>query len=193
MRKSTYLHGLGLALLVGTGVAVSSAQPPAGNRPSAGAVDTNQRGRGERGDRRGQGGPEGRRGPGGRSAEGLLLRGITLSEAQQKQVATLREQQRERMRAQREQLGATRGDRSGAQNGALRQRPDSATLAARRKQFQEQRQRDEAALRAILTPEQRKQFDANRAELEKRFQERQAQGAPGAGRGPRAEWRGRQG
>jgi Spy/CpxP family protein refolding chaperone len=175
MRKSTFINGLGLALVLGAGVAVS-AQPPAAGRPSAGAADSTHRGR---------------RGP-----EGLLLRGITLTDAQQQQVATLREQQRERMRAAREQSGAGRGaDRTAAgANGAPRRRPDSATLAARRKQFDEQRTRDEAALRALLTPEQRKQFDANKAELEQRMRERQAQGGFGGGRGgDREQWRGRQG
>jgi Spy/CpxP family protein refolding chaperone len=55
-------------------------------------------------------------------------------------------------------------------------------MARLREQFQAQRQRDESALRAILTPAQRKQFDANRAEMEKRLSERRAQGTQGRGR-----------
>jgi periplasmic protein CpxP/Spy len=163
MRKTTFIQGLGLALVLGAGVAVS-AQPPVNARPNAGAADSTHRGR---------------RGP-----EGLLLRGITLTDAQKQQVATLRQQQQERRRALREQLGADRGaGRDGAQNGARngtqrRERPDSATLAARRQQFEAQRSRDEAALRAILTPEQRKQFDANRAALAQRC----ASGRPRAAR-----------
>ena len=187
MRKTILIQSLGLALVLGAGVAVSSAQPPATGRDRGAQADTIQRGRRGPG---GPGGPEGRRG--GRGPEGALLRGITLSDAQKQQVTALREQQRARREAERQQLGANR-DGARADQRQPRQRPDSATIAARRQQFQAQRQRDEAALRAILTPEQRKQFDANRAELEKRFSERQVRGGREGGRGPRAEWRGRQG
>ena len=184
MRKTILIQSLGLALVLGAGVAVS-AQPPAGGRDRGVQADTTQRGRRGPG---GPGGPEGRRG--GRGPEGLLLRGITLSDAQRQQVAALRGQQRARWEAERQRLGATR-------DGARRQRPDSATIATRRQQFEAQRERDAQALRVILTPEQRKQFDANRAELEKRFSERQARGGRDGGReggrGPRAEGRGRQG
>ncbi len=181
MHKTTFITTLGLALVLGAGAAVS-AQPPVGGRPDAAAADTTHRGR------RGPGGPGGER-RGARGPEGLLLRDITLTDAQKQQVATLRQQQRERMRAERGQVGAGRDANRDGANGAQRQRPDSATIAARRKQFAEQRQRDEAALRAILTPAQQKQFDANRAEMEKRMRDRQAQAGD---RAPRGERRGRQ-
>ena len=110
------------------------------------------------------------RGPGqrGRGPEGFLLKGITLSAAQQAQLDSLHAQ----MRAQFE---AGRGQRE--QGG---QQMSDADRQARRAQMEQRRDAMNARLRAILTPDQQKQFDKNVADMKARMQER------GQGRG----WRG---
>src|SRR4051812_19427107 len=83
MRTKTLVTSLGLVLVVGGAAAASSAQPPRdGQRAAAAQQDSTHRGRrgpgGPGGDERGPRGERGgQRGPG-----GLLLRGITLNDAQ---------------------------------------------------------------------------------------------------------------
>ena len=93
-----------------------------------------------------QGGPP--RGPGGGRGMRMLLEGITLDAAQQAKVDSIRAVFVERG------AGARR-DRSAG--GDAQARPDSAAMTARRQMMQEQQD----AVRAVLTPEQQKTFDAN--------------------------------
>jgi Spy/CpxP family protein refolding chaperone len=113
--------------------------------------------------------------------DGALLKGITLSEAQKAQLATLRESQRAEMQKNREQFSAARKEVRDA-----REKGDTATARAKmtalRTQMTQQRERHIAALRGILTDEQEKQFDTNVAAL----RERGERGARGE-RGPRGE------
>lgn len=165
MRKIMTRMGLGLALTVGTaGVVAAQATRPDTARPER----TERGDKGERGDRgmRRRGGPD-----------GALLRGITLSEAQKAQLATLRESQRAEMQKNREQFSAVRKEVREA-----REKGDTATvrvkMTALRTQMTQQRERHIAALRGVLTAEQQTRFDANVAALKERS-ERGARGERG--------------
>jgi Spy/CpxP family protein refolding chaperone len=110
-------------------------------------------------------GRRGPRGPGG--PERMLLRGIRLSAAQQAKLVDLR-------RSERAQFDAKRPNRpngANGQNGAVRQRRergDTTGMTARRAEMQQRFERRIAAVREILTAEQRTQFDKNVAEMKER-------------------------
>jgi protein CpxP len=103
-------------------------------------------------------GPGGRGGPGGGRADQALLRGITLSADQQQRVDSIRT----RYRAQAEQM---------------RQQGGTADRDAMRTQMRTSMERQQAEIRAVLTPDQQTQFDQNVAELRNRMQ--QGGGRPG--------------
>jgi Spy/CpxP family protein refolding chaperone len=110
------------------------------------------------------GGPGGMRG---RGMQAALFEGITLTAAQQATVDSIQGASRERMRAQ-------------MQGGPP---ADDAARQERRRQMMEAMQKDRAALRAALTADQQKAFDANVAKLQERMRERmQGGGAPPSGR-----------
>lgn len=136
MRKTTMTMALGLALSLGA-VGVASAQ----------ATQQPQRHEHEQG-RRGM-----RRGPGGE-----LFKGITLTADQKTRLKELRkaEKPNDELREAMQEARALRqkGDTAGAR----------AKMQALRPQMEQQRERQFAAIRSILTPEQQKQFDANVAE-----------------------------
>jgi Spy/CpxP family protein refolding chaperone len=166
MRKS-YVLGLGLALSLGAAGAASaqSTTPQRPERPKAGE---------QRGWERGEG--RGRRG----GPEGLLLKGITLSDAQKAKLQELRKSQRDEMKNSRE---ANRSTFEAAR--AARQKGDTAAARAAfeqiRAQGEAQRAKHVAALRSVLTADQQKQLDANLAELKAR----QADRGEGRAFGPR--------
>ena len=168
MRRSI-LVGLGLALSV-AGTAVAQ-QPQDGQRSRRGS------------DRAGQ--MDGRRG----APDGLLLKDITLTEGQRTQIAQLRSAQRETMQANREknkvQFDELRAARQRGDTAAVR-----VAIEARRVAMQQERERHIAAVRNLLTAEQRVQFDKNVAEMKTRVVQRsersrhgKGQRGPGAGRG----------
>ena len=156
MRKQI-LMGFGLAVaLAGTSAAQQGAHDGHGTKaPQA---------RGERFEKRG-GAPD-----------GFLLQGITLTDAQKTQFATLRQSERERMKAGRES--------SKTELAAIREARQRGDTAAARAQMQKLRQakaqtREQhlTAVRNILTAEQRVQLDKNLAERKERVKERrQAKG-----------------
>jgi Spy/CpxP family protein refolding chaperone len=121
-----------------------------------------------------------------RGMRALLMRDITLSDAQRAQIRTIRERHRAQQQALREEV---RGRWRGRRDGAAATRPDSATRVARRAEFEafrgrvrDLRQRQLADIRAVLTPAQQASFDRNVAELRARGAERAArrgQRAPG--------------
>jgi Spy/CpxP family protein refolding chaperone len=163
MRKSI-LMGLGLALSV-AGTAIAQQAPQAGERPA----------RGERGgqmDGRRQGGPD-----------GLLLKDITLTEGQRTQIAQLRKTQRDQMEARREQ-----GEKQRETLRTARERGDTAAvrqaMQQRRQVMEQERTQHVAAIRNLLTAEQRVQFDKNVAELKAREARRAERGE---GMGPRGK------
>jgi protein CpxP len=154
--RRTLVAGLGLALTL-SGVAAAQ-QPEAGQ----------QRDRGSRFEKRG-GAPA-----------GFLLRGIELTDAQKQQIKELRESERAAVKANREQLR----ERMKAAKEA-RQSGDTAKarqlMVANRELMAQSRERQASAIRAILTPDQRVQFDRNVAEARQRVQERAGRGMRGNG------------
>jgi periplasmic protein CpxP/Spy len=157
MRKSIFM-GLGLALSVaGTAIA------------QQGQADTSRPARGERGGQfeRGRGGPD-----------GLLLKNITLTEGQRAQIAQLRKTQREEMRTDREknrgQFDSLKAARQKGDTAAVRQ-----AVQVRRQVMAQERAQHVAAIRNLLTAEQRVQFDKNVAELQQREARRAERGHNG--------------
>ena len=152
MRKS-FVVGLGLALSLAGAAAAQQQAPDSVRRDHSG------------GDHRGPGRPdgrfEGRGGPG-----GFLLKDISLTDAQKTQVKQLREANRGKMDANRDAMkkqfdearaARERGDTTAAR--AIMQRNRQAMEAARAQ--------DIAAIRNILTADQRVQFDKNVVEMKK--------------------------
>lgn len=155
MRNTLTRMGLGLALVVG---AAGAAAAQSTQRPNA-RPDTTER------DHRRWDGERGGRGRGG--MDGMLLKGITLTDAQKTRVNALRKEQKAEMKKTREQFGAVMQDAR-----AARQRGDTATARAKmeqvRTQMERNRERQIATLRTILTAEQQKQLDANIAAMKDR-------------------------
>lgn len=152
MRKTLTRMGLGLALVVGAaGAAAAQSTPNA--RP-----DTTQRDHrqwdGERGGRRG--GPD-----------GMLLKGINLTDAQKDRLKAIRKEQEPEMKKTREQFSAVMKEARDA-----RERGDTATARAKMEQVRAQmeRRRDQqiATLRTLLNADQQKQLDANIAAMKER-------------------------
>ena len=102
-------------------------------------------------------------GGGGMMMEQMLLKGITLSQAQQAKIDSLRQSERAAMQGQRGQGGDFAAIREAREKG------DTATaqklMAEQRAKMEKQRDAHLAALRALLTADQQKQFDANVAEM----------------------------
>ena len=167
MRKSIIM-GLGLALSL---AGVAAAQQSGTEAPR------HERGEGQRG------GPGGRFGKGG---QGLLLKDITLSDAQKAQLKQLHESQKTSMKANHEAM-----KKQFDEARAARQRGDTATARAimerNRPAMEAARAQELAAIRNILTADQRMQFDKNVAELKQREAERGQRvgqnGQRGRGRG----------
>ena len=133
------------------GAAALHAQTPT-QTPS----DTTHRAHDGRGGRFGRGGPA--------MMDQMLLKNITLTDAQKTQLEQVRKSERASMQ---KDGGNRRGDFDAIQKA--RQSGDTVTA---RKLMAEQRAKMEAhlsahtaAIRAILTPDQQKQLDANAAEL----------------------------
>ena len=165
MRK-TVLMGLGLALSI------------AGMAGAQGGQDAK---RPHRDGKMGQSSQfERRGGPGGPA--GFLLKDITLTDAQKVQLKDLRKTQHEQMDAHREAMKQQFDEAR-----AARQRGDTAAskaIALRNRQAMEQaRTQETGAIRAILTVEQRVQFDKNVAEFKTRQQERDARVGEKKGKG----------
>src|SRR5689334_23886320 len=146
MRKTTTAVALGLALSFGA-VGVASAQA------------TQRRQRTEHGARGWHSWP----GNG-------LLKGINLTDAQKAKLKDLRKD--EKSNASNEQFRKAMADAR-----AARQRGDTAAARAQmqalRPQMEQARERQVAAMRSILTPDQQRQFDANVAAWKQHAAERQ--------------------
>lgn len=156
MRK-TILMGLGLAVaLAGTAAAQQGGQ----EAPGRSKVEK-----------------QGRFDKRGGAPDGFLLRGITLSDAQKVQVQELRKSDRAKLKTNREaaksQMGEARAARQRGDTAAAR-----ATAQRNRQVMAQEREQHVAAVRGILTVEQRVQFDKNVAELKQRQQARAGQGGP---------------
>ena len=149
MRTTTLLSSLGLALTLGGGVA--AAQAPA-------QAPAQRHGRAEQ--------AEGHR-RGGRGPEGFLLKGITLTADQQARVADLQKQWRADRPNETRERGAQRQDSAQGQRGPRGQRTPADRAA-----MQQRMEQHVAALRAILTADQQRTFDANVAQMKQRFAQR---------------------
>ena len=172
------------SILIGLGLAVSVASTAIAQAPdSARGKGMKARQGGEHGQMQGRRG--GRGGP-----DGLLLKGIILTEGQRAQIAQLRKTQRDQMEATREAKKAEFGELREA-----RQRGDTAAvraaMAQRRAQMEQARSQHIAAIRTILTAEQRVQFDKNVAELKARDADRVERTGQGKARGKSGQSRGR--
>lgn len=124
----------------------------------------------------------GRMGPGrgGMMMEQMLFKGITLSDVQKAKLDSLRQSERVAMQGQR---GEGRGDFAAIREA--RQKGDTVTanklMAEQRAKMEKERDAHLATLRAVLTADQQKQFDANVAEM------KQHQGQWGRDRGAHAD------
>jgi len=115
---------------------------------------------------------EGRRGP--RDPMRALLRGIDLSQGQREQVKAINE----RYASQLQEL--RKGNRPDMEKmRAAREKGDTAAMRAARQEMASERQRSltvtqqaSAEVRAVLTADQQKTFDANRAAIGKRGEKR---------------------
>ena len=107
-----------------------------------------------------QGQPEGQKGQGemrrGGGMGGMLLKDITLTDAQKDQIKTIREKYVPKQLELRKAVQATGGP------------PDEATRA----KMTELQTQQSAEIRAILTPDQQKTFDHNLHELKEKMDER---------------------
>jgi len=173
-RRSSAAAGLALVLAAG---AVQAQQPTRPTRPDARP----------RAGAQGQDGREMRRMQPGRA----LLRGVTLTDAQQQQMRAINQKYQGEEQTLRTAMRPAMDEARTA-----RQRGDSAAARAvrertadQRRQFAALQERRVAEVRGVLTAEQQRQFDANRTEMQARTQERR--GEPGA-RGKR-QGRGRGG
>ena len=150
MRKTMMATAFGLALSFGA-VGVASAQT---------TQQPQRHEQGERGMRR--------RGPGGE-----LLKGITLTADQKAKLKDLRKAEKPNDEFKKAMENAR----------AARQRGDTAAARAQmqalRPQMEQARERQVAAIRSILTPEQQKQFDANVATWKEHAAERGKDGHQG--------------
>lgn len=171
--KKNILVAVGLALsLAGVASAQQGGERGERARGARGAEDAN---RGPRADR-GRGGPD-----------GMLLKGITLTEGQRAHIAQV-------SKTQRDALAATRESRKAEmeQMRSARQRGDTAAVRAamlkNRQAMEQQRATRVATIRNILTAEQRVVFDRNVAEMQQRQVGQKGQGAKGQ-KGKRAKGR----
>ncbi len=148
------------SILIGLGLAVSVASTAIAQVPDSPRGKGAKGGRGEHAQMM-----EGRGGRGG--PDGLLLKGITLTEGQRTQIAQLRKTQRDQMDTKR---NASKGDL--AKLREAHQRGDTTAIRVAKEQrravMEQERLQNIAAIRNILTAEQRVQFDKNVADLKAR-------------------------
>ena len=140
-----------------------------------------------------QGTGRGMRGARGGPGGGALLRGITLSDVEKSRVRDIHAKHRAEMTSLREAMRPAMQEMRTA-----RQKGDSATVKAAwdksagdRQKLQALVQRQRGEIRAALTPENQKVFDANARQLEQRRAEFKGRGK--GERGGRAGLRGRRG
>lgn len=162
--RNTMITGLAMALtLGGAGIAAAQSTTAPAQRPAAAQAHA----RGE----------HGRRGPGRKAMKAMrkqLLKGIKLTDAQKAQLKANAEQYRTAHKAEIDARRATMKADVQALRTA-RQNKDSAAVVAARAKLKADAQANAgvreqrlAAFRAVLTPDQQKQFDQNLAQLKER-------------------------
>ena len=161
-------------ILMGLGLAVALAGTAAAQQ---GGQDAPRRSKAE-------GAKQGRFDKRGGAPDGFLLRSITLTDAQKGQLQELRKSEHAKLTANRDGAKGQMGEAR-----AARQRGDTAAaraIAQRNRQVMAQaREQHVAAVRSILTVDQRVQFDKNVAEMKQRQEARAGQGGPRERKGGR--------
>lgn len=176
MKKQTIALGFALALSLGLAGAAEAQQ---GTAPKAG-----ERARGDSGwtKQKRDGGAKGARGM--RGGRGLLMRGITLGDDQKARIRAIHEEQRQanaqHRDAMRSRMETVRAARQRGDTAAARQ-----AMQEHRAQMQARHEAQLAKVRAVLTADQQRQFDANVAELKQRQAQRAERGGRGMGPGMR--------
>ena len=175
-RRSSIAAGFALVLAADAAQAQQTTTPQPDTRPRQGAE---RDGRGMRGMRPGR----------------ALMRGITLTDAQKQQVRAIDQKYQSQTQSLRESLRPAMQEAR-----AARQRGDTTAArrawdrtADQRRQLTALQERRIAEVRGVLTAEQQRQFDANRAEMKSRMEERQREGRDGAHRSGRRGGRGARG
>ncbi len=156
MRRIAF-SGLALALTLGSASLVAAQQPAQGQAPAA-----QQQHQWRRGQRNGQ-----------RNLRRQLFKGVKLTDQQKAQIKAInqkyRAQAQEQFKALRPAMQEARADRQKGDTAAAR-----AIFERNRPQFEQMRkarQQELQEIRAVLTPDQQKQFDANQAQLKARMQQ----------------------
>ncbi len=152
------LSGLALALTLGSASLVAAQQPAQGQAPAA----QQQHQWGRRGMRNGQ-----------RNLRRQLFKDVKLTDQQKAQIKAINQKYRAQAKQAREALRPAmqeaRADRQKGDTAAAR-----AIFERNRPQLEQMRKAREQELqqiRAVLTPDQQKQFDANAAQLKARAQQ----------------------
>ncbi|HVE79038.1 MAG TPA: Spy/CpxP family protein refolding chaperone [Gemmatimonadaceae bacterium] len=158
------MMALALSLTAVAATAAAAQAAPAPGAPPAG----------ERG-ARGEHGKDGR-GWGGRGERRRLFRGVNLTDAQRTQLRAIRDKYAAEQRPLRESMRpAMQEARQARQRGdTAAARAAFARTAETRTRMRALRDRQMAEVRAILTPEQQRTFDANLASAKQRHDERRA-------------------
>jgi Spy/CpxP family protein refolding chaperone len=175
IRKHIAVLGAAL-LLVAAGDAAAQSKAPTDTARRQGEFRRGDRGRGPRGDKMGRGGMK------------SLFRGIDLTQSQRDQMKVVSEKYGAQYRTLRESL---KPDLKAAHEA--RQRGD--TVAARaawertsadRERMRTLMEQQKNEVRALLTPEQQKTFDANATKMRDHFEKRAVgRGQRAKGQGPR--------
>ncbi len=157
MRRIAF-SGLALALTLGSASLVAAQQPQQGQAPAA----QQQHQWGRRAMRNGQ-----------RDLRRQLFKGVKLTDQQKAQIKAInqkyRAQAQQEFKALRPAMQEARADRQKGDTAAAR-----TIFERNRPQFEQMRKAREQELReirAVLTPEQQKQFDANQAQLKARMEQ----------------------
>ncbi len=152
---------IALALVAGAGIAEAQSAPAPQNTPRAERADSVRR----------DGKRAGKRMKAARGRGGSALRGIQLTDAQRTQVRTIHEKYRPQWQTLRDQLKAPMQDaRSARQRGdTVAARAALARTTPVRDQLKTLADRERAEIRATLTAEQQKTFDANVQRMKERM------------------------
>ena len=161
IRKHIAVLGAALAL-VAAGEAAAQSKAPTDSARRQGEISRGERGRGPRGAKMGRGGMK------------SLFRGIDLTQAQRDQMKVVSEKYGEQFRTLRESLQpdlkAAREARQRGDTAAARAAWERTNTGRERMRALMEQQRNE--VRALLTPDQQKTFDANAAQMRSRLEKR---------------------
>src|SRR5688572_28244081 len=159
--KSKFSSAITLGVAVAAFAVVGSAQDTPKTEDNSGQKMERKHGRGEhRGMRRGKGGRHG-------MGMGFGLRGIELTDAQKEQIRQIHEANKP-SESKRAELKAMRDAR---RNGGEITAEQREKIRAFRTEMRAKRQSVHGQILAILTPEQRQQLEARKAERQKRREE----------------------